>query len=424
MRLDDFLEDFEADDAAERRRLAKEKSYEITNYLEDVETRFAQEIGDKSAFSSRSPEIFVGRYGYPNVATGILSPVGFEDRAHEYRTDSQWYDQRLEIEDIVRRRTALLNARETVDVNVGDQWEGTIGVQREVAIADRPVSVDVDLADDITYTVESTGERVPPIGPRVGTRSLALAENPHVPKVVEHTVSDDDWQATGAITYLYRRGFDVYDINSIFSAGALGEATNRRLVPTRWSITAVDDTVGKYLRTQIRNSPSVDQTTIYRNEFLGNRYWIILTPGQWEYELVEMKGPGSVWNPNQSSFWLASAYEGATGRRSYVEETAGAYYAARLAVLEYLTERNRQAKVLVLREVTDDYWAPVGVWQVREGVRNAFDDEREALVAASLTDAFAQLAHVLPLEKERIRAKSVLLQSRQSTFERFTSETP
>jgi len=91
-----------------------------------------------------------------------------------------------------------------------------------------------------------------------------------------------------------------------------------------------------------------------------------------------MKAPESVWNPSARDYSLASAHEGFEGRTGYVDETAGAYYAARLGVLEHLQERDRQAKCLVLRDVTDDYWAPVGVWQVREGVRHAFDGESAA----------------------------------------------
>ena len=420
MRLDEFLEGFDRDKAADRRRLAKEKSYGITEYLEDVETRFSATIGDGTSFGSTAPEIFVGRFGYPTVNAGILSPVGQEDDAAAFRTDGAWYRQDLGIRDVVERRTGLLNAREQVEVTVADAWDGDIGVQREVAMAADPVDVEVDLDGLPEFTIDIEGERVPPIGPRAGVRSMALGENPNIPQVVEKAVDDDDWRADGAITYLYRRGLDVYDIKSILSAGTLGRASERRLVPTRWSITAVDDAIGRFLRGQIRNAPSINETRVYYNEYIGNRYWVILTPGQWEFELVELKGPGSVWNPDQGTHWLASAHEGATGRRGYVEETAGAYYASRLGVLEHLVSLNRQAKVLVLREVTDDYWAPVGVWQVREAVRDAFQDQ--GAIAAGFDAAATAVLDRLPLPAEQIRRKSTLLTGRQSGLADFVTE--
>jgi hypothetical protein len=93
-----------------------------------------------------------------------------------------------------------------------------------------------------------------------------------VPRPVEKTLEDDDWRAEGAMTYLYRRGFDVYDINTILSAGALGQDRSRRLVPTRWSITAVDDTVGNYLRGTLRNAASVDEVQVWYNKYMTNEY--------------------------------------------------------------------------------------------------------------------------------------------------------
>jgi len=42
-----------------------------------------------------------------------------------------------------------------------------------------------------------------------------------------------------------------------------------------------------------------------------------------------------------------------------------------LAVGELLTKERRQAAVAVLREAHPGYIMPVGVWQVRENVRNA-----------------------------------------------------
>jgi hypothetical protein len=50
---------------------------------------------------------------------------------------------------------------------------------------------------------------------------------------------------------------------------------------------------------------------------------------------------------------------------------AGAYFAAKLAVSEYLLKNKIQAGVLILREIRPEYAIPVGVWQVREGIREA-----------------------------------------------------
>src|SRR2546426_7645270 len=44
-----------------------------------------------------------------------------------------------------------------------------------------------------------------------------------------------------------------------FSVGAFGIETNRRFVPTRWSITAVDDTIGKQLRDRVHAFPLINE---------------------------------------------------------------------------------------------------------------------------------------------------------------------
>ncbi|MFB6138170.1 MAG: hypothetical protein ABEJ42_07540 [Halobacteriaceae archaeon] len=454
MRLDEYIADLQPEDAVERRRLAEEKSYEVLDYLEGVGEQVREATTGDRMLGSTAPSVFVGRHGYPEVSTGILSPVADADAAGaaELETNASWYGS-LDIDDVLTRRSSLLNSQRTANVKtaarvggggglggagtgnapgegrgasagssslprVDDVWDGFVGTQREVAIADRPVDVEIGLADtlDLEFDLDDV---TTPTGPRAPADSADLAENPHVPRPVEKTLEDDDWNAEGAMSYLYRRGFDVYDVQRILSAGALGQSESRRLVPTRWSITAVDDTIGQYLHGQVRHNPSVDAVEVHANEYLGNRYWVVLAPGRWEFELVEMKSPGSVWNPDPAgNIWLGSASEGYEGRTAYVEETAGAYYASRLGVLEHLHERGRQAKCLVLREVSDDYWAPVGVWQIRESIRAAFEDAHGE--AETFHDAVATVATQLPVGLGRLRQKSDLVAGLQASLDSFS----
>jgi len=417
MRLDEFIEGFERDAAAQRRRLAREKSYAITDHLEDVERQFESVVQGDSLFGSTAPEIFVGRSNYPEVSTGLLSPMDREADPAEYATSGEWYRQGLDIDDVLAHRTGLLNSTRSASVDVSDVWDGFVGVQREVAIADHPVDVEVglDSAPELDLSVDDIST---PTGPRARAREADLAENPHVPRPVEKTLEDDDWQAEGAMTYLYRRGFDVYDINTILSAGALGRGRNRRLVPTRWSITAVDDTVGQYLRGSLRSAASVDEVQVWYNGYMGNDYWVLLAPGNWEFELVELKAPGSIWNPEpDGDYYLAADSEAYDGRSGYVEETSGAYYAARLGVLEHLQEIDRQATCLVIRHASESYWAPVGVWQIREGIRHAF--EGEPATAETFHDAIAQLESALPVSLAALRRKSELVAGIQSQLTDF-----
>ena len=419
MRLDEYVDGLDRDESIKLRRLAEEKSYAVTEYIDDARTRFDETLSGETMVGSTAPSVFVGRSSYPNVSTGLLAPVGDENDAADYVTTGEWYPRGYNIDDIFQRRTGLLNSTRQSNVDVHDVWDGFVGTQREVAIADRPVDIELGLDESPGFDIDDSLEDIAaPRGPRASAETARVTENPSVPRAVEKTLSDDDWRAEGAIAYLYRRGFDVYEINNVLSVGALGRGDNRRLVPTRWSITAVDDTVGQYLRGTIRNAPSIDQTLVWHNSYMGNDYWIIATPGDWEFELLELKAPGSIWNPDpDGQLYMAADSEGYEGRTDYVEETSGAYYAARLGVLEALADRDRQATVFVIRHATSGYWAPVGVWQIRESIRDAL--ESEPAVAETFHGAVRQLVPRLPVSLSELRRKSTLAAGIQSDLSAF-----
>ena len=419
MRLDEYVDDLDRDESVELRRLAEEKSYAVTEYIDDARTRFDETLSGETLVGSTAPSVFVGRSSYPQVSAGLLAPVGDEDAAADYVTTGAWYEQGYGIDDVFQRRTGLLNSTRRSNIDAHDVWDGFVGTQREVAIADRPVDIELGLEDRPGFDLDGSLEDIAaPRGPRVGADTARVTENPSVPRAIEKTLSDDDWRATGAMTYLYRRGFDVYEINNVLSVGALGRGENRRVVPTRWSITAVDDTIGQYLRGTIRNAPTIDRTSVWHAEYMGNEYWVVAAPGEWEFELLELKAPGSIWNPDPNGrLYMAADSEGYEGRTEYVDETSGAYYAARLGVLEALAERDRQATVFVIRHATEGYWAPVGVWQIRESIRDAVAGE--AAAAESFHGAIRELVPRLPVSMADLRRKSTLAAGIQSDLSAF-----
>jgi hypothetical protein len=77
----------------------------------------------------------------------------------------------------------------------------------------------------------------------------------------------------------------------------------------------------------------------------------------------------------------------------------------------------RQGKVLIIREVTDDYWAPLGVWVVRETVRGAFDNEYG--VVEDLNTALNNIRRQVSVDWDRIRRKSKMIQGMQSSLSQF-----
>ncbi len=98
---------------------------------------------------------------------------------------------------------------------------------------------------------------------------------------------------------------------------------------------------------------------------------------------------------------------------------AGAYYAGRLPVTEYLHERRRQASCFVIMEVDPSYHTPIGVWRVRTILQEAL--ARKPSVHESLDDAFLALAPLLVNPPTSYQGASQLLHfsSRQKVLDEW-----
>ena len=312
----------------------------------------------KKEFQAYTQSVFIGSHNYPEVNSGVLSP-SHPGNPEMMDNPKEWYSQGLNIEKIASLRTSLINSRsqnETME-------------QKEIAMARKPVNVEIEL--DKKPSNNGIAGRVKPVSSSADMKDLVLGENPSVNRKIEKAYYDTDLKAEKAVTEL-SEDIDVYKLQNAFSAGLFGEEKNREIVPTRWSITAVDDQASKDKRQGVKQFQELGETRYFRSSYLGNDFHIFLMPGRWEYELMEIKRPNSTWNASKRTF-IAQNYEPFKGRTSYADECAGAYYAARLGVLEYLNSIQRQAKVLILRNVRPEYWAPLGVWIIRETVRNGFD---------------------------------------------------
>jgi hypothetical protein len=364
----------------------------------------------KKEFKGRTPSVFIGSHSYPKVNTGVLSPqhLGSPELMDSPR---KWYKEDFSIEKIASLRTSLVNSKKKFQVDDTDKF---VNHTQEVAMARKPVDVEVELEKRPGASI--SGGRVKPLSASGNVENFQLRENPSVERKVEKAFYDTDLKAENAVEELYSKGVDNYEILQSLSTGMLGEEDSRELVPTRWSITATDDMISKNIRERVKQFQELGQIEYYRNEFVGNDVHIFLIPGRWEYELMELKRPGSVWNAAENTY-IAQNYEPYSGRTSYAGETSGAFYAARLGALEYLSERRRQAKVLILRDVSPEYWAPLGVWIIRETVRNAFDEVEEM---DSFRDVKFRIGSEFKFLYERIKKESKMLEGRQSSLRSFT----
>lgn len=340
-----------------------------------AETNFKLKELDKiSKLDSVSPpSVFIGsKLSYPFMNVGILSPLQKEEEAWIYDDAKYWADNNFQISDVIGLRDSLLNSR--FKARAGDVRKKSkfLDIAKEIAIASKPVDVEIELKKQVKVYKERDRINLPQaLGAPL--EKARITSNVKVHQKVDKVINDEV-KASEGISYLYKNNFDEYVLSKILSIGALGLKKAKKLVPTRWSITATDDSLGKFLLTSIKDYPWIENHELFFGEFLGNQYLVMLFPGVWSYELFELYYPGSSWNPS-TEIKASTDYEGFDGRKEYAFNCAGGYYASRLPILEYLNKIKRQASVLVIRLETPSYWAALGVWVVRESVRKALNKE-------------------------------------------------
>lgn len=363
------------------------------------------------SFASRSPAPFVGRFGYPGVNAGILAPAD-QSRADESDSPRSWAAAGYTIPSIVDLRSSLVNSRFKADVRKSARL---LEAAQLVGMAQRPVSIELRLMEKPRFRL-SPSDVLAPMGPDAGLRDAKITENPRVHTKAEKVAGDFSLKAAPAISYLHRNRFDENFLTRMLSIGNMG--TQRRLVPTRWAITAVDDTIGRGLHRQVRDMAELGSFIAHFGSYLGNYYLVLFMPGPWSYELFECYMPKAGWNTADRQSYTTD-YEPAEGRKSYAENCAGGYYSARLAVLEKLREIKRQAACLVLRIITGEYSVPLGVWVTREAARIAlagrpleFGSRELALKYAGALARKKFSADISPM----LRASIILRQSRLSNF--------
>ena len=350
---------------------------------------------------SSPPGLFVGRFGYPKVGVGpLLSPQHGSTEILD--TPEDWVGR--SVAEVVGYRTGLV--RGTTPIRVTD--------------AERPIRILEDLQllgiasesaeSDATFRRPPRGhlalsDSTPPFGPTAPIERFHLdvrRVDPHLDRLA----SDRDANARVAVGELYGRGVRVSRIQRAFSVGVLGRHGRRRLVPTRWSITAVDDLLSKANLERVRDLPELGEPLLYRLTALDNRWLIALLPGAYRYESIEAWYPNTVWNPSPTRVVVMGDHEGHDGRTTYAS-IGGCYYAARLATSEALLSLGRQAGVVVLREVHPGEILPLGVWNVREYVRSAMRTRPERL--ADLGELNARIAATFAIPLERWLASSAVL---------------
>src|SRR5919112_3895649 len=343
---------------------------EIKKNLENRWIQFlnsnASKLMAKNLSGASPPSVFVGQYGYPNVKAGPMIPPLHGDTTI-LDSPEKWIGKN--IEEIANYRLSLV--RGVCNVNINTVSEKYVESLQELAMANRPAesellfdqipAIDIEQKRNFGFDADSA-----PYGLIAPLKTFKTSSSLSVDKRIENAFYDKDMPSAQAIVNLYHQGVEVSKINRVLSMGMLGIQKNRKLVPTRWSISATDDIISSKLTEEIEIHQTVDFFEVYQYAHLGNYYSIILIPYDiWIFEMQE------AWIDGNGNLGVGTDFEDSVGGLNHNPSIAGAYFAARLSITEHLNKINRKAAVLTLREIHPQYAIPVGVWQIREGIREA-----------------------------------------------------
>ena len=362
----------------------------IQSRWEEYLSTHANLFTSDSLDGSSPPSVFVGSYGYPKVSVGPMVPPMHGDTTL-LDSPELWVGKSLE--EIVNFRLSLIRGIKNISIN--EPNGRYIENLHEVAMSSRPIDSELQFYKNPKPAMSIDGESAP-FGP-VGEVSSAKFSSTSSDKSIQRAYYDHDLKAQDAVVSLYNRGIEISKIQKCFSVGMFGK--KRKLVPTKWSITATDSIIAESLVSEILEFDLIDSCRVFSHDHLGNLFSVVLFPHRWLFENQEAWHTGN-------GIGFGSDIEDAKGI-DHPPVTAGAFFAAKLGVAEYLLEKKCQASALVLREIRPEYAVPVGVWQIREAIRSAM--KNEPYIAENFDDGVTFAAKRMSVSKSEWLSKGDML---------------
>ena len=370
-------------------------------------------VSSNKMIGSSPPGVFVGRIGYPYVYAGPLVPPFIGDTSL-FDLPEQWLGKTAE--EIIEFRTSLIRGKFRVNVKKPWRNEHFLNETLEIALSRSPVDTEVTFRKRPSGRILLDGT-LQPMGPSAMLEQMKIGSSKTDFKI-EKAYSDEDLRSEEAIFNLYLSGVPVSRIQRAFSVGAFGIKSQRRLVPTRWSITAVDSIISRNLiEKKVKGNNTINEYRVYEFNYLGNRFIVLLMPSSWRYEWIEAWYPRTVWNPDGSSIAIGGDWEGYKGRTTYAS-LGGCYYAVRLAVAEFLARERKQAGVVAMREIHPSFITPLGVWINRESVREAL--KRRPAKFNNLRDAIDYISRRFSIGIDAVSYTHLTLPTRRECRSRWS----
>ena len=384
--------------------------------LSEVESRLPQreEIAIADMAGPSPPSLFVGRYGYPNVRVGpSVSWLQDPDCEPQSTGDpADLFGQPLE--EVAARHANLVTGGRRMAVNTTGESNQILEATQIIAMSSGSVDMELDFERPVPIGGSPSFDTMStPIGPSGNLASVEVVSHASISRKVDSVANETDLLANEAMGELTSSGIGESHVSRMLSSGLLGIEGKRKMVPTRWGITATDDALSKHCWARVRDLPSLDKYLVFEASYLDNRFHVILAPGAWAFQMLEAWCQGSVWGAAGN---VLDDWEEIEPRSEYANSITGAYYAARLAVLEHMETIGRSGSCMVWRDIGPGYWAPVGVWLIRETIRNAMKTKPQ--VFDTLAEAVSYFAPRVS-SPEEAKGSWFVNRGRQTTLDSF-----
>ena len=363
---------------------------------------------DKQLDGTTPPSVFIGTYNYPKVFAGPLLAPSYEDSAIMDNPEA-WVNNSTTQQEIISYRLNLVRGKQTIGIT--DLENNYIEKLQEISMASKSIASEAEFNKKprgMTFSAENA-----PHGPSAVLKKFDI-DNVKWDHQLEKTYYDTDLKAADAVEILHDKDIPFSQIQKAFSVGTMGVKDNRKLVPTRWSITAVDTTIADRLLDKVKYYSQLDTYRVYEFSSLNNYYAILEIPSPWQYEWME-----AFLDINGKGMMIFTDYESNKGKKEY-SRVGGCYYTAKMAILEQLERDKLQAGCIVFREADENY-IPLGVFNVRENIRHAMSSPYKEF--ETLTNALDYIETKLKLTVKDFRMAGDLLDDiikhRQTTLDQF-----
>jgi hypothetical protein len=351
------------------------------------------EVG-KEIEGSSPPSVFIGSHDYPKVYAGpMIAPMHGDTRIMD--TPESWIPSHITQEEIIGYRMALVRGK--LRVGVSDLENSFVEKLQEIALSSTSIESEAVFLDEPAGSMFS--DESAPHGPSARIDHFDIREV-RWDNDLEKVYYDTDLKAREAVISLHEKGVPFSGIQKALSAGTMGLKINRRLVPTRWSITACDTMIGDHLLEQVKRCDLIDCYRVHEFESLNNHYAVLLMPTPWQYEWIE-----AFLHVLGREEMIFADHEGHRKKGGY-SSVGGCFYSCRMAVLDALARERKQAGAIIFREARRGY-IPLGVFNVRENVRHAMLSK--SLEFEGMNDALLYISTVFSLPLSRFREESTLL---------------